>query len=61
MKVKNYSQGGFLLTIIATLILIVDALVNNERIYISQVFAFIGIVKIMERIYNFNGNKSKLH
>jgi len=58
-KKINNSKVGLVLLIAATLILLIDALVTKERIYISMVFVIIGIVKIIERLYNFKGTKNK--
>ncbi len=57
----NNSKSGFILVIAATLILLIDALVTKERFYISLVFVLIGIVKIIERIYYYKGDKNLLH
>ncbi|MFV0268080.1 MAG: hypothetical protein ACK5HT_13205 [Draconibacterium sp.] len=57
----NNSKGGFILIITATLILLIDGFVNKERFYISLVFVIIGIVKLIERICNFKGNKNMFH
>lgn len=54
----NNSKVGFILLIVATLILLIDGFVTKERIYISMVFALIGIVKIVERFLHFKENKN---
>jgi membrane-bound ClpP family serine protease len=57
-KKINNSKVGFVFLIVATLILLIDAIVTKERIYISMIFAIIGIVKIIERL-NVKRNKNQ--